>query len=125
MYKIRYADASDAKLLGKIHSQSWKVVYKGIVPDEVLSNITKEKRQEYFEKALKEGWEEVALIFAGEKAVGLIGVGKCRDEDKNDSYGEIRGIYILSEWWNKGIGSKLIHWGISEFKKRNYKMVTL
>lgn len=125
MYIIRYADVNDAKILGDIHSQSWKIAYKGMVPDVILNNITSEKRQKYFEKALTEGWEEVAIILKEEKALGLISIGKCRDEDKNDSYGEIWGIYLLPEYWNIGIGSELISWGLNELKKRNYKEVTL
>lgn len=125
MYEIRYADIDDAKILGEIHSQSWKVAYKGIVPDEILNNITIKKRQKYFEKALTEGWEEDAIIFNDNKAVGLICIGKCRDIDKEGSCGEIWGIYLLPEYWNMGIGSELINWGVSELKKRNYDKVTL
>ncbi|MBU5593510.1 GNAT family N-acetyltransferase [Clostridium sp. MSJ-4] len=125
MYEIRYANIDDAKILGEIHSQSWKLAYKGIVPDEILNNITTEKRQKYFEKALTEGWEEDAIIFNDNKAVGLICIGKCRDTDKEGSYGEIWGIYLLPEYWNMGIGSELINWGISELKKRNCDKVTL
>lgn len=125
MYRIRYADADDAKLLGEIHAQSWKVAYKGIVLDEILNNITSDKRQKYFEKALSEKLEEDAIIFENEKAVGQITIGKCRDLDKNDYYGEVWGIYLLPEFWNKGIGTILINWGLDELKKRNYKMVTL
>lgn len=125
MYKIRYADINDARTLGEIHSQSWKVIYKGIVPDEILNNITAEKREKYFEKALSQGWEEDALIFKEDKAVGLICIGRCRDEDKDDSYGEIWGIYLLPEYWNRGIGYELINWGLTELRKRSYKKVTL
>jgi RimJ/RimL family protein N-acetyltransferase len=125
MYDIRYANINDAKVLGEIHSLSWKATYKGIVPDEVLSSITSEKRQRYFEKALTEGWEEDAIIFKDNKAVGLICIGKCRDMDKEDYCGEIWGIYLLPEYWNKGIGYELINWGLDELKKRNYKKVTL
>ena len=80
MFEIRYADISDAKELAKIHSSSWKIAYKGIVPDEVLENITLEKRQKYFEKALSDGLEEDAIIFKDNEAVGLICIGKCRDK---------------------------------------------
>ena len=52
-------------------------------------------------------------------------LGKCRDEDKDASYGEIWGIYLLPEDWNKGIGSYFINWGLNELKKRGYKRVTL
>lgn len=44
MFRVRYADISDVRKLAQIHSSSWKKVYKGIIPDEVLENITIEKR---------------------------------------------------------------------------------
>jgi ribosomal protein S18 acetylase RimI-like enzyme len=125
MYKIRYADTSDSKILGDIHSKSWKVAYKNIIPDEILNNITLEKRQRYFEKALTEGLEEDAIIFKDEIAVGLICIGECRDEDMDSFCGEIWGIYLLKEYWNLGIGSKLINWGIDQLKNRNYTKITL
>lgn len=125
MFRIRYANIGDAKTLGEIHSKSWKVAYKGIVPDEILKNITIEKRQAYFEKALTEEWEEDAIIFKDNDAVGLICIGKCRDVDKTHTCGEIWGIYLLPEYWNMGIGSELINWGINELKKRNYSKVIL
>lgn len=125
MFRIRYANIKDARTLGEIHSKSWKVAYKGIVPDEILKNITVEKRQAYFEKALTENWEEDAIIFKDNDAVGLICIGKCRDADKTDTCGEIWGIYLLPEYWNMGIGSELINWGINELKKRNYSKVIL
>lgn len=125
MFKIRYADINDSKTLGEIHSKSWKVAYKGIVPNEILETITVEKRQKYFEKALSEGWEEDANIFNDDESIGLICIGKCRDTDKPNTCGEIWGIYLLPEYWNSGIGSELIHWGLNELKKRNYDKVTL
>jgi len=125
MYKVCRADVNDARILGEIHSSSWKKAYRGIVPDEILDNISVEKSQKYFEKALSEGREEDYLVFAGDKAVGLMCIGKCRDEDKDDTYGEIWTIYLLPEYWNKGIGSYFINWGLNELKNRNYKRVTL
>ena len=125
MYKIRYANTDDAIILGHIHSKSWKVAYKGIVPDEVLNNITAEKRQGYFKKALTEGWEENAIIFDNNTPLGFICIGKCRDHDKESSCGEVWAIYLLPEFWHRGIGSVLIQWGIEELKKKNYNKVTL
>ena len=63
MYKVRRADVNDARVLGEIHSSSWKIAYRGIVPDSILDNTSVDKRQKYFEKALSEGWEEDFLIF--------------------------------------------------------------
>lgn len=125
MIKIRYANINDAKILGKIHAKSWQVAYKGIVPEEILANITPERRQKYFEKALTEGWEEDALIYKDNDAAGLICIGKCRDEDKSQEYGEVWGIYLSPEYWNEGLGRELMNWGLNELKVRGFKKVTL
>lgn len=125
MIKIRYANINDAKILGEIHAKSWQVAYKGIVPEEILANITPERREKYFEKALTEGWEEDALIYKDNDAAGLICIGKCRDEDKSQEYGEVWGIYLSPEYWNDGLGRELMNWGLKELKVRGFKKVTL
>ena len=95
MYKIRHADVNDAGILGEIHAGSWKAAYKGIVPDDILDNISTEKRQKYFEKALSEGREENFLIFADDKAVGFMCLENAEMKIKM-LYGEIwEYIYFL------------------------------
>lgn len=41
---IRYADINDSKILGYIHSQSWEIAYKSIIPHSILENMSAEKR---------------------------------------------------------------------------------
>ncbi|MDY2630620.1 MAG: GNAT family N-acetyltransferase [Clostridium sp.] len=125
MFKIKYAKDIDSEILGEIHSKSWKAAYKNIIPDKILDNITSQKRASYFKRALTEGWEEDAIIYKNDYAIGLICIGKCRDRDLDNSFGEIWGIYLLPEFWNLGIGSILINWGINELKSRGYSKVTL
>lgn len=125
MYKIRYADITDAEIMGEIHSRSWKAAYKNIVPDSILNKISAENRQKYFEKVLSERIEENVLIYADDKAVGLMCIGKCRDIDQGIGCGEIWGIYLLPEYWNRGIGTYLINWGLNELKNRKFRKVTL
>jgi len=125
MYLVRKAEIADAKVLGRIHSNSWKVAYKGIVPDSVLDNITPEKREKYFERVMSENSEDLFLVYADGKEAGFMTIGRCRDDDRDSTYGEIWGIYLLPEYWNKGIGSYLIDWGINELKSKGYKKVTL
>lgn len=125
MITISYAEIKDAKTLGEIHAKSWQAAYRGIVPEEILINITPEKRQKYFEKALTEGWEEDAIIYKDNEAAGLICIGKCRDEDKSQEYGEVWGIYLSPEYWNEGLGQELMNWGLNELKKRSFKRATL
>ena len=100
---IRYADIKDSKILGYIHSQSWGIAYKSIIPDSILKNMSAEKREKYFEKALSEKIEEDVLIFKGDKPVGFMTLGKCRDGDSDSFCGEIWGIYLLPYYRITGI----------------------
>ncbi|HCW74209.1 MAG TPA: GNAT family N-acetyltransferase [Clostridiaceae bacterium] len=125
MFKIDYAELSDAEILGEIHAASWKEAYKEIIPHEVLRKFTAEKREEYFYKAIIEKRGQNAVIYKDDTPAGLICIGKCRDEDRYDTYGEIWGIYLKPEFWNMGIGYELMTWGIEELKKQGYSKVTL
>jgi GNAT superfamily N-acetyltransferase len=125
MLKIRYADIGDAETLGNIHAKSWQAAYRGIVPDEYLSGITPENRTIRFVQALSEGRENNALIFADEIPAGFICLGKCRDSDKDDTYGEIWGIYLLPDYWRKGIGTFALTWGIDELAIHHFSRATL
>lgn len=125
MYKIRYADINDAQILGDISNKAWNAAYKNIVPDHILNNISTEKRKSYFEKSILNHWEHNALIFNDNEALGFIALVKCRDSDKDDSYGEIGGLYLYPQYRHQGIGCKLILWGLNELKKSGYKTATL
>jgi ribosomal protein S18 acetylase RimI-like enzyme len=122
---IRYANINDSKILGYIHSQSWKTAYKSIIPDLILDNMSAEKRGKYFEKVLSDKIEEDVLIFKGDESVGFMTFGKCRDVDSDSSFGEIWGIYLLSNYWNQGIGTELIKWGTEELKNRGFYKISL
>lgn len=120
MYAIRYANAGDAKTLGEILSRSWRAAYKGVVPGSVLESMTPESCAERLRKSFAEGWEGAALVFVEGEAAGLACVGACRDEDKGPSVGEVWGMYLLPEYWNRGIGSYCMRWALDELKARNY-----
>lgn len=125
MIEIRYAEVSDAKILGEIQSQSWRAAYKGIVPEEVLEAFTPEVRREKFEGYLAAGTSLNALALCGGEAAGWVCFEKCRDEDAPASRGEIWGIYLKPEFWRRGIGAALMQWTIDELKRMGYMSASL
>jgi ribosomal protein S18 acetylase RimI-like enzyme len=124
-YCIRNADINDANVLGNIHSESFRVAYKGIIPDSILDNFTAIKREQYIQKSLIDGTEEYVLIEKCNEPAGFICIGKCRDEDLDSSCGEVWGIYLLPLFWNQGLGTKLINWGMAELIRRGFEKVSL
>ncbi|WP_130807919.1 GNAT family N-acetyltransferase [Senegalia massiliensis] len=122
---IRWAKKEDSKDLSIIHSESWKTAYKNIVSDEVLDKIDVKKREDYFKQLLKEKKKEIAVMVLDNIVIGFITLGMNRDNDLDDAYGEIWGIYLLPRYWNKGFGSILMNWGINKLYDRGYKGISL
>lgn len=122
---IRYADVNDCSALGIIHSESWKVAYKGIVPESVLDNMSSEKSEIKFYNSFMQGQEKNVVALKDNQVVGFMCLGKCRDDDVDNSYGEIWGIYLLPSSWRQGIGTELISWGLTDMKAKGYGKVSL
>lgn len=123
--KVRWATCQDAEKIGTIHSEGWKVAYKNIIPDRILDNINAVKRMEYFKKALSENKEEIGVLIVNSEIIGFITLGASRDSDLDTSFGEIWGIYLLPNQWNKGYGRVLMDWGIQELMDRGYSKIVL
>lgn len=122
---IRKAEIEDCRDLGRIHSESWKAAYKGIISDSFLDKITAESREKRFADAMARGNERNFVAVCENKVVGFICIGKCRDDDLDDAFGEIWGIYLHPAYWNQGIGSRLMQFGLDCLKDEWYERVSL
>ena len=58
--KIRPATAGDAAALARVHVDSWRTTYRGIVPDEALAHLSYERREQLWanqlEQATADSW---------------------------------------------------------------------
>lgn len=104
---LRKAIKSDSKDLANIIVESWKSAYSDIIPeDEIIRFIDKERRQKQFEKFIDD--EEIVLIgFYNEIPCGLVFANKENDEELKEC-GSIYSIYLLEEYWGKGLATKLM-----------------
>src|SRR6056297_1282932 len=124
-YIIKEAELNHSRALGRIHSSSWRVAYRGIIPDKILKNMTPQKRARKFEKYITEGYGYNYVIEVKGKIIGFLTIGKSRDDDLNDEYGEIWGIYLDPEYWRQGYGSRLIRFGFKKLQEMGFTKVSL
>lgn len=124
-YTIRWATEEDAEELGRLHTDSWRAAYREIIPEEVLNSIDPQKRAGNFRNAIANKLWETAVLVQGNEIIGLIIIGKCRDEDAKTSVGEIWGIYLAPRHYRKGFGGILFSWGVKELTNRGYEEATL
>jgi L-amino acid N-acyltransferase YncA len=105
---IRKAGLPDVKQMAKVHVDSWRTTYKGIVSDEYLKSLTYENREKLWEGALS---QEVYYVWVAEvkgEVIGFVSGGKERTNQYGYD-GELYAIYLLSEYQRKGIGNKLVN----------------
>ena len=109
-------EETDEELCGRgyVHCTSWQEAYRGIVCDRYLDTMTVEATTARARK-----FPENTLIAKDkEKVVGFAVYGPSRDEDLMNA-GEVIAIYVLSEYYDRKIGYRLMNEAISRLKEYN------
>lgn len=124
--EIRRAVPADADILARVHIDSWRAAYRGLVPDSHLRKLDYSARAQRFRSSLAEKSEETYLAENDGEVVGFLTLGECRDEDLSASEtGEIWGIYLAPGHWRRGIGTSLCRFGEKLLMSRGHRIATL
>jgi ribosomal protein S18 acetylase RimI-like enzyme len=123
---IRAAVPEDVEQLAAVHVASWRVAYRGIIPDRILDNLSLARRQANWLRALEEPGEQGNLVcLAGGRVIGFASFGPTRDEDDDAAVtAELMALYVHPEHWRQGAGTRLWH----EVQRRvvgRYREITL
>jgi ribosomal protein S18 acetylase RimI-like enzyme len=109
MVTIREARIEDAAGMAKVHVDSWRTTYAGIVPDTYLANLTYDRRENLWSDILSNTsgneYRFVAVNDEG-KVVGFVAGGPKRSGDPRYQ-AELYSIYLLQECQGRGIGRQL------------------
>ena len=114
---IRKAELEDVKGIAKVHVDSWRTTYKGIVPDSFLENLSYEQR----EKVWKSGIEANQVYIAEDEKgqiVGFASGGKERTGKYEAYIGELYAIYLLEGQQGKGLGQKLFQLVVADLEEK-------
>jgi GNAT superfamily N-acetyltransferase len=127
--EIRPAVLADARALAIVAVETWRAAYAGIVPSALLDALDLDAREAGFRNALIPPLEGRTTHFgvADARIVGFGSFGPCRDATaKARSHtGEVYALYVLREHWGTGLGSALLHVGLSELRERALHPVSL
>ena len=106
-FRIRAAIPKDAGPMARVHVDSWRTSYAGIVPDDHLAQLSYRGRELTWVDILSgDHGNFVAETDTGE-VVGFAGGGPERDGDPVYC-GELYGLYLLREFQRRGIGRSLV-----------------
>lgn len=107
---VREATHNDVPAIAKVHVDTWRTTYRGIVPDEHLANLSYEQRANVWYQILNQAPEDGNFTYVAEDEVGeVVGFSNGGMERTGDPVykGELVAIYILQNHQGKGIGRHL------------------
>ncbi|WP_078379269.1 GNAT family N-acetyltransferase [Sutcliffiella halmapala] len=119
---IRLAKPGDAPSIAKVHVDSWKTTYKGLIADSYLEELSYENRARMWAAAIERGFEK-SCIFVAEVDGEIVGFanGGMERTQKYGIDGELFAIYLLQSYQKKGIGKKLCTTVAEFLHNKNYQ----
>lgn len=109
---IRRATPDDAEAIADVHVRSWKVAYRGLLPDEVIEQMAagRQARAERFGVLLTDenSRQRVWVAVDGSGIVGMAVIGPSRDPEAGPITGELEAIYLAPEAMGRGTGRALL-----------------
>jgi ribosomal protein S18 acetylase RimI-like enzyme len=124
---VRKALPKDAIIYTDCHISCWQSAYKGIVPDDFLSNMVAEKKklvERYSNILANPGNCLYYCVLDADKMVGFLCINKNRNGDTPD-VGEVWAIYLIENYCGKGYGKQLLDFEINELKCSGCKEIFL
>jgi L-amino acid N-acyltransferase YncA len=106
MVSIRLATVQDAPEISRIHVQSWRTTYAGIVPDEYLASLNEAERMPLWREWLTRDIQVYIAELDG-KVIGFISGGPIREPIQSYD-AELYAIYLLHQTQRHGIGTTLL-----------------
>ena len=119
---IRKANLSDAPGIAKVHVDSWRSTYKGIIPQSFLDGLSYEQRTILWKNNIS---DKNNTIYVAENEGEIIGfvTGGTRNTNKEAGASDLTSIYLLEEWQGKTIGKKLLNQIMIAFLEQGYQKI--
>lgn len=104
---------TEEEIKGKafVHWRSWQEAYPGIVSQDYLDRLTLDKCER-----MAFSWPDDTLVAKeNDRVIGFVCYGD-RGEEAPD-VGEIFALYVLADYYGKGVGRKLMDSGLEQLKR--------
>lgn len=105
---IRKATLEDAPAIAKVHVDSWRTTYKGIIPQAFLDKLDYNQRAELWFKNITNPINTVFVALNDEEQVVGFATGSKREKNTEPHAADLTSIYILEQWQGFGLGKLLL-----------------
>ena len=119
---IRAASPLDAAALARVHQETWRTTYAGILPLDVIAREAGRKSEGVWRKRLAAARGVTQTWIAerpGDGIVGFVTCGAAR-EPIEGLEAEIYALYVLQSDQRRGVGRALVRASASHFVRNGY-----
>jgi GNAT superfamily N-acetyltransferase len=113
---VRPAGVKDAEGIAFVHVTAWRETYRGLMPDNVLDNLSVERRAREWRGTLQDEaniYHTSVVAEVDGQIIGFANYGREREGDRQFQ-GELFAIYVLKRFQGQGIGRGMIRAAANE-----------
>lgn len=116
MIRVRRARRDDAATIGRVHVETWRSAYAGLLPERLLVSMSDVRQSAIWSQAIADGRQARGIFVADDEEAGVVGFGSCgpvRDppeglDGTEMRVGEVYTLYVDSDFQNLGLGRRLL-----------------
>jgi len=109
--RIRPARPQDAEAIARVHVETWRSAYAGLVPDHYLLGMSVQGQSFQWKKMLRRERQPVLVAEAPDAGVvgfGSGGPGRSGRHGPPPAPGEVYTLYVQIDWQGQGAGRALL-----------------
>lgn len=111
--EIRAATPSDAKEIARIHVDTWRAAYRGMVPEDYLANLSYAESEEMWRRVTGASGAQAGCVFVAGESETLFGFSSGRPRTRfsqglTEYRGTLQTLYVLPTRQGAGIGKRLV-----------------
>jgi ribosomal protein S18 acetylase RimI-like enzyme len=113
---IRRGTPKDAAAIGRVHVETWRSAYAGLLPDAMLARMSDVRQTAWWSRALGDPAEQRGIFVADDEEMGVVGFGSCGPvreipeglDGTEQRVGEVFTLYVESDFQDQGLGRRLL-----------------
>jgi GNAT superfamily N-acetyltransferase len=105
---LRPAQPDDALAVAQVHVRSWQAAYRGLLPDDYLSQLRPEDRAAKYDFTHTDPKKPHTIVAEDNGVIAGFTTTMPSRDPAFSGYGELAALYVDPDSWNRGIGAALI-----------------